>query len=145
MSLRSNRSIWYLFADNLRSRNYHFNIIGDVGLKNETQPTDLSFPISQFGAGAPLRRRLSFLLTIVDKLTKLKLAFKHCIMSRPALNKVVLSGYRVKPETVDRLRNSAIKAGYTHGKGAAIGEFLDAIAQINPLLLAELTKQKNDE
>ncbi|WP_295620151.1 hypothetical protein [Chamaesiphon sp. GL140_3_metabinner_50] len=46
---------------------------------------------------------------------------------------------------MDKLRSSAIQAGYTHGKGAAIGEFLDAIAQINPLLLAELIKQKIDE
>ncbi|WP_146138576.1 hypothetical protein [Chamaesiphon polymorphus] len=62
-------------------------------------------------------------------------------MSRPALNKVILGGYKVKPETIDRLRAAAIQAGYTHGKGAAIGEFLDAIAQINPSLLAELTKK----
>ncbi|WP_295621492.1 hypothetical protein [Chamaesiphon sp. GL140_3_metabinner_50] len=66
-------------------------------------------------------------------------------MSRPTLNKVILGGYKVKPETIDKLRKSAIEAGYTHGKGAAIGEFLDAIAQINPLLLVELTKQKIDE
>jgi hypothetical protein len=55
--------------------------------------------------------------------------------------KVILGGYKVKSETIERLRSSATQAGYTHGKDAASGEFLDAIAQINPLLLAELTKQ----
>jgi hypothetical protein len=62
-------------------------------------------------------------------------------MSRPALNKIAFGGYKVEPATVSKLRESAVLAGYTHGKGAAIGEFLDAIAQINPILLAELTKK----
>jgi hypothetical protein len=66
-------------------------------------------------------------------------------MSRPALNKVGLGGYRVKPETLEKLKSISIKAGYKHGNGAAIGQFLDAIAQINPLLLAELTKPKINE
>jgi hypothetical protein len=62
-------------------------------------------------------------------------------MSRPALNKIAFGGYKVEADTIDKLRKSALIAGYTHGKGAAIGEFLDAIAQINPILLAELTKK----
>lgn len=64
-------------------------------------------------------------------------------MPRPALSKVPLGGYKVNPETLDRLRQSAILAGYTYGKGAAIGEFLDAIARINPLVLAEFTKRSS--
>jgi hypothetical protein len=62
-------------------------------------------------------------------------------MSRPALHKIAFGGYKVKPETVNKLRESAVISGYVHGKGAAIGEFLDAIAEINPILLAELTKK----
>jgi hypothetical protein len=62
-------------------------------------------------------------------------------MGRPALNKTKLSGYRVKPETLDRLRSLANQTGYIHGNGAAIGELLDAIAQINPIVLAEFIKK----
>ncbi|WP_310485780.1 hypothetical protein [Chamaesiphon sp. VAR_48_metabat_403] len=61
-------------------------------------------------------------------------------MSRPALNKIGLGGYRVKPETLEKLKSISIEAGYIHGNGAAIGQFLDAIAQINPIVLIELTK-----
>jgi hypothetical protein len=61
-------------------------------------------------------------------------------VSRPALNKIGLGGYRVKPETLEKLKLLSIKAGYTHGNGAAIGKLLDAIAEINPVILVELTK-----
>jgi hypothetical protein len=64
-------------------------------------------------------------------------------MSRPALNKTKISGYRVKPATLERLRELAIKTGYTYGDGAALGELLDAIAEINPIILAELIKLKS--
>jgi predicted DNA-binding protein len=64
-------------------------------------------------------------------------------MGRPALNKTKISGYRVKPETLERLRELATKTGYTYGDGAALGELLDAIAEINPIILAELIKLKS--
>jgi hypothetical protein len=64
-------------------------------------------------------------------------------MPRPALNKIGLGGYRIKPTTLDRLREVSIKAGYVHGNGAAIGELLDAIAEINPIILVELTKKSS--
>jgi hypothetical protein len=64
-------------------------------------------------------------------------------MGRPALNKAKISGYRVKHETLTRLREIAISKGYTYGDGVAFGELLDAIAEINPVILAELIGPKS--
>ncbi|MBW4680555.1 MAG: hypothetical protein KME19_10605 [Microcoleus vaginatus WJT46-NPBG5] len=46
---------------------------------------------------------------------------------RPRLERTVIMA-RVAPETPSALRREAIKLGFIHGKGAALGKLLDAWA-----------------
>jgi hypothetical protein len=64
-------------------------------------------------------------------------------MGRHKLNRVPVPNYRVKPETLESLKNTAIELGYTYGDGAAMGEFLDAIATLDRDLLKLVFKKSS--
>jgi hypothetical protein len=64
-------------------------------------------------------------------------------MGRSKLNRVPFPSYRVKPETLDSLKETAIKFGYTYGEGAAMGEFLDAISSLDRDLLKLIFKKSS--
>jgi hypothetical protein len=64
-------------------------------------------------------------------------------MGRHKLNRVYLPNYRVKPETVESLKEVAIELGYTYGNGAAMGEFLDQIASLDRDLLKLVFKKSS--
>jgi hypothetical protein len=64
-------------------------------------------------------------------------------MGRPKLDKELTSPYSVQRGTIDKLEFLALSLGYKHGSGAAMGRFLDMVANLNPDLLA-LIAQKND-
>jgi hypothetical protein len=51
-------------------------------------------------------------------------------MGRRKLDRVPFPSYKVKPETLVSLKETAIAFGYTYGDGAAMGEFLDKIAAL---------------
>jgi hypothetical protein len=57
-------------------------------------------------------------------------------MGQLKLNRELTSPYSVETGTIDRLQNLALRLGYRHGKGAAMGKFLGDISNINPDLLA---------
>jgi hypothetical protein len=56
-------------------------------------------------------------------------------MGRPKKNHINFPTYKVKPETVESLKQMAIECGYTYGDGAAMGELLDRLAEIDRELL----------
>jgi hypothetical protein len=62
-------------------------------------------------------------------------------MGRSKLNRVPFPSYRVKPETLNSLKETAIEFGYTYGDGAAMGEFLDEIAALDRDLLKLIFKK----
>jgi hypothetical protein len=57
-------------------------------------------------------------------------------MGQVKLDRELTSPYSVETGTIDKLQKLAIRLGYTHGKGAAMGKFLGEISNINPDLLA---------
>lgn len=65
-------------------------------------------------------------------------------MGRKQLNRVPFPSYRVKPETLELLKESAIELGYTYGDGAAMGEFLDRIAALDRDLLKLVFKKSSN-
>jgi hypothetical protein len=64
-------------------------------------------------------------------------------MGRHKLNRVPFPGCKVKPETLDSLRETAIELGYVYGDGAAMGEFLDRIATLDRDLLKLVFNKSN--
>jgi hypothetical protein len=70
-------------------------------------------------------------------------------MGRIKLDKVNIPTYKVKPETLTKLHATALVMGFKYGTGAAMGAFLDMVADIDPdLLIAaaaknDLLKQNN--
>ena len=64
-------------------------------------------------------------------------------MGRHKKNQIEFPSYKVKPETVEALRQTAIHSGFTYGNTAAMGAFLDRLAQIDPDLIKAITKQNN--
>jgi hypothetical protein len=64
-------------------------------------------------------------------------------MGRKKLNRVHFPTYKVKPETIESLKETAIELGYTHGDGAAMGEFLDRIAALDRDLLKLVFKKSS--
>jgi hypothetical protein len=65
-------------------------------------------------------------------------------MGRRKLNRIPFPAYKVKAETLDSLKQTAIEFGYTYGEGAAMGEFLDGIAALDRDLL-KLIFQKSSK
>ena len=66
------------------------------------------------------------------------------MMGRKQLNRVPFPSYRVKPETLELLKTSAIELGYKYGDGAAMGEFLDQIAALDLDLLKLVFKKSSN-
>jgi hypothetical protein len=62
-------------------------------------------------------------------------------MGRPKKNQVCFPSYKVKPETIASLRQTAIESGFRYGDGAAMGKLLDRLAQIDRELLKAIIKQ----
>ncbi len=52
-----------------------------------------------------------------------------------------MSGYKVKPETIESLKKIAIESGFTYGDGAAMGELLDRLAEVDHELLKVILKR----
>jgi hypothetical protein len=64
-------------------------------------------------------------------------------MGRPKLERELTSPYSVSKGTIQKLEKLAMDMGCKHGSGAAMGKFLDIIANLNPDLLA-LIAQRNE-
>lgn len=62
-------------------------------------------------------------------------------MGRQKLNRISFPAYKIKPETLDSLKKTAIEFGYIYGEGAAMGEFLDGIASLDRDLLKLVFKK----
>jgi hypothetical protein len=62
-------------------------------------------------------------------------------MGRIKKNQVCFPSYKVKPETIESFKQTAIEAGYIYGDGAAMGEFLDRLAALDRDLLKVLVKK----
>ena len=62
-------------------------------------------------------------------------------MGRIKKNQISFPTYKVAPETVESLKQTAIQCGYIYGDSAAMGEFLDRIATIDRDLLKAIIKK----
>jgi hypothetical protein len=62
-------------------------------------------------------------------------------MGRTAKGKISFPGFKVKPETIESLKQTAIESGFTYGDGAAMGELLDRLAEIDRELLKVIIKR----
>jgi hypothetical protein len=62
-------------------------------------------------------------------------------MGRTKKNQVCFPSYKVKPETIESFKQTALEAGYVYGNGAAMGEFLDKLATLDRDLLKILIKK----
>jgi hypothetical protein len=56
-------------------------------------------------------------------------------MGRRKRNNIDFPRYQVKPETVAKLQSLALEMGYKHGDTAAMGAFLDMLADLDRDLL----------
>lgn len=74
----------------------------------------------------------------------LKNSFKLLIkMGRIKLGRVVTPTYKVSPDTIPKLQQTALLMGFRYGSGVAMGAFLDMLADIDPdLLIAAAVKTK---
>ena len=61
-------------------------------------------------------------------------------MGRVKQNRAVFPTYKVDPETVDKLKQTAIKCGFKYGDTAAMGAFLDRLADVDAELLKLIFK-----
>jgi hypothetical protein len=65
-------------------------------------------------------------------------------MTRPKLGKVVSPTYRINPDTIPKLRETALAMGFKYQNRAAMGAFLDMLANIDrDLLIAAAVKSKS--
>jgi hypothetical protein len=62
-------------------------------------------------------------------------------MGRIKKNQVSFPTYKVAPETIESLKQTAIESGYRYGDGAAMGEFLDRLATLDRDLLKAIVKK----
>ena len=62
-------------------------------------------------------------------------------MGRIKKNRVCFPSFKVKPETIASLKEAAIYSGFTYADGAAMGEFLDRLAEIDRELLKAIVKK----
>jgi hypothetical protein len=56
-------------------------------------------------------------------------------MGRRRLERIQFPTYRVQPKTLKSLKSTAVELGFTYGDGAAMGEFLDRLAELDRDLL----------
>jgi hypothetical protein len=61
-------------------------------------------------------------------------------MGRPKKNQIEFPNYKVKPETVESLKKTALECGFKYGDTAAMGAFLDRLAEVEPLLVKTILK-----
>lgn len=66
-------------------------------------------------------------------------------MGRAKKNQVCFPSYKVKPETIESLKQTAIESGFRYGDGAAMGEFLDRLATVDPDLLKAIVKRRTSD
>jgi tRNA(Phe) wybutosine-synthesizing methylase Tyw3 len=62
-------------------------------------------------------------------------------MGRPKKDPTVMHSFRIKPETAESLKQVAIECGFQYGDTAAMGEFLDRLAEIDLQLLKLIIKK----
>ena len=62
-------------------------------------------------------------------------------MGRTKKNQVCFPSYKVRPETIESLKQTAMESGYTYGNSAAMGEFLDKLAALDRDLLKAIVKK----
>ena len=65
-------------------------------------------------------------------------------MPRKKLNKAIMPGYKIDPETPAKLAKIAREVGYPYGETGQVGAFLDALSNINPDLLKLVLNHKNN-
>jgi hypothetical protein len=61
-------------------------------------------------------------------------------MGRAKKNQVEFPNYKVSPQTVESLKQTALHCGFTYGNTAAMGAFLDRLAQTDPDLVRAILK-----
>ncbi len=66
---------------------------------------------------------------------------QKCNMGRPKKDPTVMHSFRIKPDTAESLKQVAIECGFQHGDGAAMGEFLDRLAEVDRQLLKLVIKK----
>ena len=62
-------------------------------------------------------------------------------MGRTKKNQVCFPSYKVRPETIESLKQIAMESGYTYGNSAAMGEFLDKLAALDRDLLKAIVRK----
>jgi hypothetical protein len=62
-------------------------------------------------------------------------------MGRPKKEATITQNYRIKPETAEKLRETAKELGFQYGETAAMGAFLDRLAEIDQELLKLVFKR----
>ena len=66
-------------------------------------------------------------------------------MGRTKKNQVCFPSYKVRPETIESLKQTAMESGYTYGNSAAMGEFLDKLAALDRDLLKAIVKRRTSD
>jgi hypothetical protein len=61
-------------------------------------------------------------------------------MGRQKQDRAVFPTYKVDPSTVDKLKKTAIECGFEYGNTAAMGAFLDRLADVDSKLLKLILK-----
>ena len=62
-------------------------------------------------------------------------------MGRPKKEPTIIQTYRVKPDVAEKLKETAVELGYKHGDTAAMGAFLERLAEIDRELLKLVFKK----
>jgi hypothetical protein len=63
-------------------------------------------------------------------------------MGRPKKDPTVAHNFRIKPQTAESLKEIAIECGFKYGDGAAMGDFLDRLAEVDRHLLKVILENK---
>jgi tRNA(Phe) wybutosine-synthesizing methylase Tyw3 len=61
-------------------------------------------------------------------------------MSRPKKEDTELINFRIKTQSAESLKETAMECGFKYGKGAAMGAFLERLAEIDRELLKAIIK-----
>ena len=62
-------------------------------------------------------------------------------MGRPKKDKTTLINFRIDTEAAESLKEAAIECGFKYGDGAAMGAFLERLAEIDRELLKLVFKK----